>query len=83
MKPIDVKSHEQVLKLDRDNIESGDFWMILDYPFVVICEQPAGENIIQKMKIPVAIFNKFARWYVTGKKIASPAVLSPTKDTEE
>ena len=67
MTPIEAKTHDQMCELKRDNVESGDFWMLLGEDKITICEQKAGAKPTQSLTPPRKNFDKFARWYVTGK----------------
>lgn len=68
MVPIEAKTHDQICELKRDNVESGDFWMLLGEGELTICEQKSGSNPEQSLTIPRKNFDALVRWYMTGKK---------------
>jgi len=64
--PQQAKTFEQICKLKRDNVESGDFWMTFDEGTVYLSEQPSGEKPKASIKIPRTVFNRFVRFWRTG-----------------
>lgn len=67
IRPIDARTFKQVCALPRDNLSTKHFWILLDGPYVIICEQMDGKPVTGRLSIPRAQFNRMARWYVTGK----------------
>lgn len=69
MTPINCKTLQDACSMPRDNIDVGDFWILLDTETgsVYLSEQPSGEPRKQRIEIPKATFDKLVRWYVTGR----------------
>lgn len=67
--PIECKTLSDLASMPRTYTESGDFWICFDGFEIAIHEQKIGEGSKQKIAIPKAIFDKFVRWYTTGRKI--------------
>ena len=65
--PCDAKTLNQLCELPRDNIDAGKWgWIIVDEDAVGIRQQRPGEESTQDITIPRTVFEKFARWYLTG-----------------
>lgn len=67
MIPRDAITLDEICQLDRDNVDAGDFWMILDDGTVTLAEQPAGQKLKTKVIVPREAFNVFVDWYNTGE----------------
>ncbi len=66
--PIDCRERD-FLKISRDNLDAGDFWILSDGHTVSIHEQKSGEASKQEISVPREVFNKLVRWYVRPQKI--------------
>lgn len=64
--PIDAKTDAQVAALGRDNVSWGDYIILFDGVRVWLSQQARGELPTQKIELPRHVFDRFARWYVTG-----------------
>lgn len=67
--PIECKTLKDICSLPRDSVDCGDFWILTDGYEISIHEQKIGHESVQKISVPKAIFDKFVRWYTTGRKI--------------
>ena len=67
LRPIQARTFKQVCSLPRDNLSTKDFWILIDHPHVVICQQRTGEPAKGSLSIPRAQFDRLVRWYITGK----------------
>ena len=65
--PMYARTHKQICSLSRDNLDAGDFWILLDGNEIVLTEQGNGKPVKAQVKIPARHFARLARWYVTGK----------------
>ena len=68
MTPKEAKTFEQICKLPRDNVESGDFSIVLGSQEIYLAEQRPGEDRKQHIEIPRLNFNALVKWYLTGRK---------------
>lgn len=68
LKPIEARTLKQMCSLKEDNIATHDWWILLNEGSITICNQASGESAKDSISIPRHIFDKFARWYVTGSK---------------
>lgn len=67
LKPIDARTVNQLCSLQRDNLDFKGFWILTDGNEITICQQKTGETPKATISIPKAVFDRMARWYVTGK----------------
>ena len=67
--PIECKTFNDICNMPRDNISIGDFWILTDGYEITIARQKEGHESEAKISIPKSVFNKFARWYMTGKMV--------------
>ena len=65
--PMYARTLEKICSLPRDNLDAGDYWILLDGSNVVLTEQGNGKPVKAQVKIPARHFARLARWYVTGK----------------
>lgn len=66
--PCEARSFNQICELPRDHDSCGKFWWIIDEVRITLCEQASGESPVQKITLPRHVFEKVARWYLTGSK---------------
>lgn len=66
--PKDAKTFNQICSLERDTIDCGDFWTIIDETEITFAEQKLGEPSRQMLSMPRHIFLRFVNWYLTGKQ---------------
>lgn len=62
MKPYDVTSTKQCLKMDSDNHLSGDFALLLNGNYISL-HTDDGSHV----KIPRENFNKLVDWYIADQ----------------
>jgi len=63
-----AKSEKDVIALERDNWHFGDFGLFCDGHHVWLSEQPVGEERIQRIEIPKAVFDKMVAAYTAPQK---------------
>lgn len=61
---MEATGHGQVCKLEYDNIDAGDFWLIYDGAEVTIAGQKLGEEPTQKISVPIREFRKLVKAFV-------------------
>ena len=66
--PCEARTFNQICQLPRDNDSYGNFWWIINEGVITLCEQPSGGNPVQRIQMPRHVFEKAARWYLTGSK---------------
>ncbi|MGE7138354.1 hypothetical protein ACQKIE_12065 [Luteibacter sp. NPDC031894] len=54
---------KKILKLDRDNIGSGDYWILVDGETVYLSEQRKGCDLTAAIAIPKEHFDKLIDFY--------------------
>lgn len=66
--PIEARSFKQACKLRRDNVDTDDYWILIDAmrDTVTIGKQRAGEPSEWMHAIERKDFDKLVRWYVLG-----------------
>lgn len=69
MSPMEANTLNKVLKLKRDNISKGDYWILTDGTNVCICNQRSGEQATQSISIPSKYFNRLIEWYITQQPL--------------
>jgi hypothetical protein len=70
--PMNARTFDQVCSLNRDNTESGDFWMLAGGDEVTISKQREGEACEQSITIDRRDFLKLVSWYMRDQKIKPP-----------
>lgn len=63
-----AKTERDVIALERDNWQFGDFGLLCDGFSVWLSEQPKGEAPRQKVEIPKAVFDKMVAAYTAPQK---------------
>ncbi len=65
--PRAATSTDALCAMPRDNVSSGDYWVIVDESTISFCHQKTGEDPTEgPVQIPRRIFERFVRWYDTG-----------------
>ena len=67
--PMNARTFEQVCSLNRDNTESGDFWLMAGPDEITITKQRMGEAVEQSITVDRSDFLKLVRWYMRDQKI--------------
>lgn len=67
LKPIEARTFKQICSLPRDNLDYKNFWFMVDEGQVTLTAQKIGEAPTSQISIPRAVFDRMARWYLTGK----------------
>lgn len=67
--PIECKTFNDICNMPRDNLTLKDFWILTDGYEVTLARQKLGHEAEEIISIPKAVFNKFARWYMTGRMV--------------
>lgn len=70
--PAKATSFDAACRLQCDNRDFGDYWIITDGHEVTVCHQKLGEAAVEKCSLPVATFNRIVRWWLREQK-ATPA----------
>lgn len=65
----DAKSGKDVLKLERDNWQFGDYGLLCDGDIVYLSQQKVGWPRLQNIEIPKKLFDKLVDAY-TGAQTA-------------
>jgi hypothetical protein len=69
LKPIDAKSEDQIIRLQRDNISRRGFWILADGQTVSICKQKNGEPGGPVLSMPKNVFDEFVAWYQRPQRL--------------
>lgn len=62
-----AKTLKDVGALERDNVSTGEHWIITDGEVVTLVAQRRGKPPTQWVDLPRATFEAFIDWYNTGK----------------
>ena len=54
---------DQFTKLNSDNKNTKDYWILLQDDHITIAEQTSGENCKQEINIEKKQFNRLIDWY--------------------
>ena len=68
MKPRDCRTESDLLKMRRDNISAGDFWMISGAQGVTIAAQKVGSEPTGMVKVPHKTFARLVDFYMRDQK---------------
>lgn len=66
MTPRKAKTTDQIVKQNRDNVEHGDYAILIDENNIYLNKQKMGEPASEKICIPRAVFDSFVDWYERG-----------------
>jgi hypothetical protein len=64
--PQTANTEGKLLKLKRDNMSKGDFWILAGENSVSIARQKAGTDLEALIEIPKSVFNAFVEFYTKG-----------------
>lgn len=65
--PRTIRTFDEVCRLPRDNVTSGDAWVILNSPSeIVIVNQRIGQKSTGEVRLSRRQFNRFIKWWETG-----------------
>lgn len=70
MAPRDARNETDIRAMPRDNVESGDFWMITDGCQVSLAQQQIGKSPTASIGVPRKVFDAFVDWYMSGRWVA-------------
>lgn len=68
--PMDAKNTDVVCKMESDNFNTKNFWIMSDAEFITIARQSNGEPLINKIDIPKKDFDRMVKWYTNNQKLA-------------
>ena len=71
--PIDC-TFSELLRIKRDNLAVGDFWVVTDSYEVTFAQQKLGESPTQKITIPIKTLRRLVKFLTT------PAALTPSQE---
>ena len=69
LSPMKAKSLQDFCKLNRQNFDSGDFWILSNQYTIFVHEQKSGKPSKQNISIPKSRFDKLIKWYLREQKI--------------
>ena len=64
--PQTARTDSQVAQLERDNLDTPEFWICVDAATVTIAKQRTGEQATAEIQIPKTIFDRFVKFYLEG-----------------
>lgn len=62
-------TYPQLLRLGRDNLSVGNYWIITDADTVSVTEQEPGKIAVSTVTVPRDTFNRLIRWYLRPQVI--------------
>lgn len=65
--PREARTMNQICAIPRDNIDRGDYWMMLGAGEVTLAKQQVGGPPDARLDIPRRVFDAFVDWYQTGQ----------------
>jgi len=69
MRLRDVTRLGQLVRMERDNIDLGDYWILHCVDHVTITQQRAGEHPTAQIMIPRQTFNSLVDFYMREQKV--------------
>ncbi len=63
LSPRKAKNFESVCKLNSDNFDTKNYWIIANENHITITEQTSGENAKASISFDRNQFNKLIDWY--------------------
>lgn len=67
--PNKCRDFNEVCKLNTDNFDTEDYWILYDGDMVTIAKQKLGEASTAKISIPKKDFDRLIRWYQRPQKL--------------
>lgn len=64
--PRMAETLSEIAALDRDNIDIGFYWIVMEEGTVSMARQIPGQPAEKVLTVPRPIFNQFIDWYNTG-----------------
>ncbi len=64
--PRTAQSSDEIAALDRDNLDIGFYWMVVEEGQVAMARQISGQPAEVVLTMPRPIFSQFVDWYNTG-----------------
>ena len=61
--PRSAKTFKQIYALNRDNLDVGGFWILLNQGSIILAKQKLGHSCEVDIKIPRKKFNRMINWY--------------------
>lgn len=61
--PRHALTFDEIRKLESDNFDSGDYWIMVDEEAVTLCGQKRHFDAITMMTIPRSDFMKLIDWF--------------------
>ena len=61
---------DQLVKLNTDNTQTENYWILLNEGYVTIAEQTVGEPCQNDIQIDKKQFNKIIDWYNREQKLS-------------
>lgn len=71
MSPRDARTSNQLCRLQSDNIDISNFWLLCGPDYVALAQQKAGEKPTQAFSIPKKHFNRLVEWYLREQKLVA------------
>jgi hypothetical protein len=63
MTPQTARTDEQIAQLERDHIDTPDFWICVDATTVTLTKQRNGEAPTAEISMPKGVFDRFVSFY--------------------
>ena len=64
--PQTARTDSQVALLERDSLDTPEFWICVDAAMVTIAKQRTGEQATAEIQLPKTVFDQFVRFYLEG-----------------
>lgn len=65
--PKTANTFNKICQLKRDNVSTRKSWMLIDERGISICNQKIGETNTGKVRLTRKEFERFIKFYNTGK----------------
>lgn len=66
--PIDC-TYNQLYKIKWDGSQTQNFWIIIDANDITIAKQKSGEDLTQKISIPISTMRRFINFLTTPQEL--------------
>ena len=64
--PQTTRTDQEIARLERDNLDTPEFWICVDAATVTIAKQRLGEQATAEIQIPKTTFDQLVRFYLEG-----------------
>lgn len=64
--PQTARTDAEMAQLERDNLDTPEFWICVDAAAVTIAKQRSGEQATAEIQMPKTVFDQLVKFYLEG-----------------